>query len=177
MDEKEIRETDIWTLLNKHIDYLRKNNAYADVDRNNNFYNGDQWNGLIVEGIEPVQYNFIKPIVNYKVNKITKNLRAINYSADNVSGTEFRKKAKKVCDLFNQRAARVWEKDQMDSKCKKVVRQSAINSEGIIYTYYDEDNENPKNEILNKLDVFYGNENDSDIQSQPYILSKKEYQF
>lgn len=173
MDEKEIIETDIWTLLNKHIDFLRKNNTFADVDRNNNFYNGDQWNGLIVEGIEPVQYNFIKPIVNYKVNKVTKNLRAINYSADNVEGTEFRSKAKKLCDLFNQRAARVWEKDQMDAKCKKVVRQAAINSEGIFYSYYDDDENDPKNEILNKVDVFYGNENESDIQCQPYILSKK----
>lgn len=173
MDLKEIIETDIWTLYNKNVDYARKNGYFTDVDRCNNFFNGDQWEGLLVEGIEPVQYNFIKPIVNYKVNKITKNLRAINYSADNVEGTEFRAVAKKVCDLFNQRAARVWEKDQMDSKSKKIIRQSAINSEAILYTTYDEDDKNPKNEILNKLDVYYGNENDSDIQRQPYILAKQ----
>lgn len=173
MDEKEIRETNIWTLYDKSVMFARKHGYFTDVDRCNNFYNGDQWEGLLVEGIEPVQYNFIKPIVNYKVNKITKNLRAINYSADNVEGTEFRTVAKKVCELFNQRAARVWEKDQMDSKSKKIIRQAAINGEAILYTTYDEDDKNPKNEILNKLDVFYGNENESDIQRQPYILAKQ----
>ena len=71
MDEKEIIETDIWTLYNKSVMYARKNNYFTDVDRCNNFYNGDQWEGLLIEGIEPVQLNFIQPIVNYKVNRIT----------------------------------------------------------------------------------------------------------
>ena len=173
MDEKEIKETDIWTLYTKSTDYARVHGFFDEVDKCNNFYNGDQWENLILDGISPIQYNFIKPIVNYKVNMITSNLRAINYSADNVDTTEFRAKAKEVCDLFNQRAARVWEKDQMDNKCKKLVRQAAINSEAIIYTTYDEEDKNPKNEILNKVDVFYGNENEPDIQMQPYILAKQ----
>lgn len=173
MDGKEIKETSIWTLYDKSTMYAKKHGYYTTVDRNNNFYNGDQWEGLLVEGIEPVQYNIIKPIVNYKVNRITKNQRAINYSANNVEGTEFRAETKKVCDLFNQRAARVWEKDQMDSKAKKIIRQAAINGEAILYIVYDEEDKNPKNEILNMLDVYYGNENEPDIQNQPYILVKQ----
>lgn len=170
---KELKETDIWTMYNKNVDYARLHGFFTDVDRCNNFYNGDQWEGIILDGIEKVQYNFIKPIVNYKVNMITSKLRAINYGSNNVEGTEFRATAKKVCDLFNQRAARVWEKDQMDGKCKKIVRQAAINSESILYTTFDEVDNNPKNEILNKVDVFYGNENEPDIQKQPYIFAKQ----
>lgn len=173
MDEKEIIETDIWTLYNKSVMYARKNNYFTDVDRCNNFYNGDQWEGLLIEGIEPVQLNFIQPIVNYKVNRITKNLRAINYSADNVEGTEFRATAKKVCDLFNQRAARVWERDQLDHKIKKLIRQSAINGESVLYITYNEEQKDPENEVLNKLDIYYENENEPDIQRQAYILAKQ----
>lgn len=173
MNEEEIKETEVWVLYNKATDYARKKGFYSEIDKCNNFYNGDQWEGLIIEGIEPVQYNFIKPIVDYKVGMITENLRAINYSADNVEGTAFRTKAKKVCDLFNQRAARVWEKDQMDIKVKKLVKQAAINGEAILYITFDEDDNNPINEILNKVDVYYANENDPDIQNQPYILVKK----
>jgi len=173
MDEKEIKETDIWTLYNKNVDYCRMMGYFTDVDKCNNFYNGDQWEGIILEGISPVSLNFIQPIVDYKVNKVTKSLRAINYSADNLEGTEFRAKAKKVCDLFNQRAARLWEKDQMDIKCKKVVKQAAITSEGIMYVSYNEETNNPENEILNKLDIFYGNEQEPNIQLQPYILAKQ----
>lgn len=173
MDGKEIKETSIWALYDKSVMYANKMGYYTMVDRCNNFFNGDQWEGLLIEGIEPVVYNFIKPIVNYKVNKITKNKRAINYSADNVEGTEFRLECKKVCDLFNQRAARVWEKEQMDGKSKRIIRQAAINGEVIAYILYDEEDKNPRVEILNMLDVYYGNENEPDIQNQPYILVKQ----
>ncbi len=175
MDEeiKELEKTNIWTMYNKHADYARIHGLFSDVDKCNNFYNGDQWEGLKLDGVEPVQYNFIKPTVNYKVNVVTKNLRAINYSADNVEGTEYRKTAKKICDLFNQRAARVWEKDQMDEKCKQIIRNAAITGEGVLYISYDEKEKNPTNEVLNMVDIFYGNENEPDIQKQPYILIKQ----
>lgn len=173
MDEKEIKETKIWTMYDKCVMFANKKGLYSNLDRNNNFYNGDQWEGLLIEGIEPVVYNFIKPIVNYKTGKITESLRAINYSADNIDSTEFRSVAKKVCDLLNQRAARVWEKDRMDHMLKKFLKKAAISGEGVIYVSYDEETKNPKNELLNMVDVYYGNENESDIQSQPYILIKQ----
>ena len=59
----------------------------------------------------------------------------------------------------------------MDLKLRIVVKDSAINDEGIIYVNYE--NEQPKNEVINKNDIYYGNENNSDIQSQPYILIKQ----
>lgn len=173
MDEREIKETPLWELYGKCLDYARMHNLFADVDKCNRFYNNDQWYGLKYDGIEPVSLNFITPIVKYKVGLITESLRAINYNADNIDSTQYRLKAKKICELLNQRASRVWERNQMDFKLKKIVKKSAIVSEGIIYNFYDEENNDPMTEILNKTDVFYGNENDSDIQSQPFIIIKR----
>src|SRR5574344_593925 len=173
MDIEEIEKTPLWVLYDKSVMFATKHGFYTDVDRNNNFYNGDQWEGLLIEGIEPVQLPFIKPIVNYKVGMITSDLRAIVYNANNIDSTEFRTQAKKVCDLLTQRAARDWEKDKMDNKLKKLIKQAAINGEAVVYVSYDDEDKNPKNEILNKVDNYYGNENDSDIQNQPYILIKQ----
>ena len=173
MDGKEIKETKIWVMYDKCVAFARKKGLYSIVDRCNNFYNGDQWEGLLIEGIEPVVYNFVKPIVNYKTGKITESIRAINYGADNIDNTEFRSVAKKVCDLLNQRAARVWEKDKMDHIIKRFVKKSAICGESVIYVSYDEKTKNPKNELLNMVDVYYGNDNEPEIQSQPYILIKQ----
>jgi hypothetical protein len=61
----------------------------------------------------------------------------------------------------------------MDLKLRLVVKDAAINDEGIIYCNVDENTGLPTNEILNKTDIYFGNENDSDIQSQPYILIKQ----
>lgn len=173
MDLEEIKETDIWTLYDKSISYCRLVGMYGDTDLNYRMYNGDQWYGLKVSGIEKIQYNFIKPIVKYKVGIILTNLYAINYSSENFENKEFRKSADKICKLLNKKANKIWEKDYMDLKLRLIVKDSAINDEGVMYVNYSEDNKQPINEIISKNDIYYGNENNSDIQTQPYILIKQ----
>lgn len=172
MDEKELKETETWQLFEKGRDYLRLMNVYTDTDRNYQFYNGDQWEGAKIDGIEPVQYNFIETIVDYKLGKINANEWGIVFSSDNFD-REFRPMAEKTCELLNGKARKVWERDKMDSKIRLFTEDSAVNSEGIIYADFDLENQSPINEVLNKCDVHYGNEQSEDIQSQPYILISK----
>ena len=169
-NDDDIKKTDTWELFEKGRNYLRRMNVYTDTDINYRMYNGDQWYGANIEGIEKAQYNFIETIVNYKVSTINQNLYAIHYSSENFERKEFRKNAKKVCDLLDKKAAKVWEKDQMDIKVRSVSDDAAINDEGVMYVYYDEDTQSPVNEILNKNDIQFGNEQSSEIQSQPYII-------
>ena len=166
----DIPKTDTWELFERGRDYLRRMNVYSDTDLNYRMYNGDQWAGAIIDGIEKAQYNFIETIVNYKVSTINQNLYAIHYSSENFEQKEFRKNAKKVCDLLDKKASKVWEKDQMDTKVRDVSKDSAINDEGVMYVYYDEDTQSPVNEVLNKNDIQFANEQSIDIQSQPYII-------
>lgn len=173
MDLEDIKQTDIFNLYDKNVSYMRMMNMYSDTDLNYRMYNGDQWAGLKVKGVEPVQYNFIKPIVKYKVGTINSNLWAINYSSENFENRDFRAYATKVCELLNKRANRIWEKDKLDKKVRYLSKDAAINDEGLMYVYWDDERELPANEVLNKIDVAYGNENSDDIQAQPYILVKK----
>ena len=173
MDIQEIKETDIWTLYEKGRNYHRLTGIYTDTDRNYRMYNGNQWGGAKLGDVEPVQKNFIKPIVKYKVGVVHDNLYAINYSSMNFENKEFRKEAEKICEMLNKKAARIWEKDKMDFKGRRITKDAAINDEGIMYVNYDVDNQTPLNEIIKKNDIYYGNENDDEIQSQPYILIRK----
>lgn len=173
MEPKEIEITDVWRLYEQCRDYCRKINMYSETDKNYRFYNGNQWEGLIVSGIEPVQLNFIKVIIKHKINVINNNLWAINYSSQNFENKEFRKVAEKTCELLNKKAAKVWEKESMDLKVRKVSKDSAINSMGTIYCTYDTEEQTPIAEIIAKNDIYFGNENDSDVQKQPYILIKQ----
>ena len=173
MDLQEIRETPIWSLYEKGRNYHRRMNIYTDTDRNYRMYNGNQWEGANLGGVEPVQKNFIKPIVKYKCSVIHDNLYAINYSSQNYENQEFRKQAERYCDLLNGYASRIWEKDKMDFKGRRITKDAAINDEGIIYVGFDDEKMTPINEIIKKNDIYYGNENDDDIQNQPYILIRK----
>ena len=169
-DLKDLPKTDTWELFETGRNYLRRMNVYSDTDLNYRMYNGNQWEGANIQGIEKAQYNFIETIVNYKVSTINQNLYAIHFSSENFEQKEFRKNAKKVCDLLDKKAARVWEKDQMDTKIREISIDSAVNDEGVMFVYYDEDTQSPVNEVLNKNDIQFGNEQSSDIQSQPYII-------
>lgn len=173
MDIREIQETRIWSLFEKGRNYHRMVGIYTDTDRNYRMYNGNQWEGAKLGDVEPVQKNFIKPIVKYKVSVIHDNLYAIVYSSQNYENRAFRKEAERYCDILNGYAAKVWEQGKLDFKGRRVTKDAAINDEGIIYVNFDQEKMMPVNEIVKKNDIYYGNENDDDIQNQPYILIRK----
>ena len=173
MDLQEIMETPIWGLFEKGRNYHRLTGIYTDTDRNYRMYNGNQWEGAQLGDVEPVQKNFIKPIVKYKVSVIHDNLYAIVYSSMNFENRAFRKQAERICEMLNRYAANIWERDKMDFKGRRITKDAAINDEGILYVNFDQEKKVPINEIIKKNDIYYGNENDDDIQSQPYILIRK----
>ena len=170
MNLEELKVTDEWTLFEKGKSFMRRMNKLTETDKNNRMYSGNQREPAKIEGIEQAQYNFIETIVNYKVSTINQNLWGINYSSENFEDREFRKTAEETCKLLNKKASKVWEKDSMDFKVREVSEDSAVNDEGVMYVNYDIDTQEPLNEIINKTDIQYGNENSSDIQSQPYII-------
>lgn len=173
MNREEIRETSIWQLYEKGRNYHRLTGIYTDTDRNYNFYNGNQWEGAKLGDVEPVQKNFIKPIVKYKLAVLHSNLYAIKFESQNYEDKLFRKNAERYCEMLNGHVARIWERDKMDAKGRRVSRDAAINGEGILYVDYDKENNFIVNEVIDKNDVYYGDENSDDIQKQPYILIRR----
>lgn len=169
----ELKETDIWGLYESHLLFMNRKGYFAKTDRNFRFFNGDQWEGVVLKKTEPIQINFIKPIVKYKVGVVTSTDYALIYNSENYDNEEFREVAKKASELVTKKAQKVWEINKIDTKLKKCVKKSAINGEAITYFYWDNKKRVPIMELKSKVDAMYGNENDDDIQEQPYILLKK----
>lgn len=160
-------------LFEKGRNYHRRKGWYEETNKNYDFFIGNQWGGARLGDVEPVIKNFIKPIVKYKISVIHSNLYAVNFSSQNYENRQFQKEAKRYCELLNGYIHRLWEADKLDFYGRRVTKDAAINGEGIMYVNFDNEKKKPVHEILKKVDVYYGNENDDNIQAQPYILIRK----
>ena len=173
-DLKQLVETDIWQIYEKHAMYMRNKGYYTSTDQNFKFFNGNQWeNAIVNKNTELISINYIKPIVKYKVGVVTSTNYAVIYSSDNYESQEFRDVTKRASELLTKKIAKIFEINKMDYRIKKAVRKAAINGEIVAYWFWDTKDNIPKMELKSKVDVMYGNENDDDIQCQPYILIKR----
>ena len=166
--ENEEMMTDVWNEYQRGVDYNYRQNLYSKSDKNFKFYLGNQWENAKLGGIQPITLNIIQSIVKYKVGVVKTNSYQIYFSSETYENDEQRRKIQDLCDSLNRFANRVWEKNQVDRVVENCVDDACIDSEGIIYFY--EDNGNIVPEQVDKTNIYYGNENDDNIQTQPYII-------
>ena len=172
MEMEELEKTKTWELYEKSINYCQLINLFGNTDIFNRFYIGDQWNGLkLSKSVEPVCLNIIQQIVKQKVSTVTENLFAINYSPENGDNEDFIQNAQEVCKSLNRYASKIWDFDQMDYKIKMWAKRSAIVGQAICYVDYKD--KRPINLEIKNTDIFFGDENNPDIQSQPYIIVRQ----
>lgn len=148
-------------------DFFRQNNMYNDTKKCVRFYEGIQWYDENQKDWQKLpMYNFIKPTCDYKIAMVAKNTMVINYSPLNVEGYDVMKEA---CDSLNAFAAEKWEVDKMDTLMWDVVKNAAVTGEGFVY-YGDGD---LKAQIIDRTNLFLGDEQEEDIQSQPFIIIRE----
>ncbi len=152
--------TSIWSLYEKGVQRHREMGLAADVEQAYRFFEGDQWWGLESEENLPV-YNLIAPTVKYKVANVAMNQMQIYFSS--LLGSE---RSARLTKCLNRMASMWWERLNMDTLCWRALRDSAVAGESYLYIYDDKGN----CQLIDNTDVFLGDERESDIQRQPYIL-------
>lgn len=165
--KEEENVTKVWVEYQKGVMFNRSHNLYTDTDKNYNFYHGNQWEGAKLGDIQPVVFNIIKPIVKYKLGVITQNRYEIVFHPNIYNTVEEGQTLEQLCKVLNSHIAKVWELQKADQKVREASKDACINAEGIVHTYFDDE---VIAEVIDKNNICYGNENSSDIQSQPYII-------
>lgn len=164
---KDENVTQVWKDYEKGVMFNRTKDLYTNTEKNYNFYYGNQWEGAKLGDIQPVVFNIIKPIVKYKLGVIYQNHYEIVFNPNTYKTREEGDVLTEICKILNLHISKVWELQQADRKVREASKDACINDEGIIHTYFDDE---IVPEVIDKNNVCYGNENSSDIQSQPYII-------
>ena len=155
----------IWEKYEKCKEYAEKKQITQKTNEQWNFYNDKQWEGLESGGEILPFFNFIKPIVKYKVATVCGNIMTAMYS-DMLHRPEY----EEIFRQFNNDFASNWERTNMDRNGGKTVKVGAI--EGDSYTYFgDEKMENA--DILGEAEILFGDEQCQEIQDQPYIIIRE----
>lgn len=162
--------TSVWVDFEKGRLYNRRKNLYNDTEKNYDFYYGNQTKYLNIGKETPVVLNIIKSIVKYKLGVVNSNAYAIVYNPNFYDAEDEGKILEELCKTLSKHANKIWELQQVGIKIREAVKDACINDEGILHNYFDKIKKEVCVEVIDKNNIYYGNENDSDIQSQPYII-------
>lgn len=160
IDEKKM--TDIWKKYEACRDYLDSKGLVSKTQINWDFYCGDQWKNLQTDGRYLPMLPFIKQVCRYKVSTVAQNSLVAAFSDLEHSG-----KYKGVCELLDRDFAKTWERAKLDTAKWEIVKGGCV--EGDHYAFFGTDNVEDM-QLLHNTSVMFGNEQEADIQKQPYII-------
>lgn len=159
---------EIWNKYEQCRDYLDRKNLVSNTNKYWNFYLGNQWVGCQTDGEELPFMNVIKPIAKYKIATVCQNNTVVNYSDAN-GNTEM----EDVYRNLNQMFSALWEKAGMDTNVWKVVKDAYI--AGDSYAYFGTADVRDM-QILSNMAVLLGDEQNPNIQEQPFIIIRERLQ-
>ena len=145
------------------------------VRTNENFYIGKQWEGVESNGLPTPQLNFLKRVVGFTVATVTAD--NITVTASPLDAAEGADELVEPVRIVNDEFAALTERISVPAKVRIYTRNAAVDGDGVSFTYWDPEipDRNGRRgaiqtEILDNTDVYFGNPNSRDVQSQPWII-------
>lgn len=172
--------TETWSLVDDGQSYNNTVGYYQIVDLNDAFIRGDQWRGVVSNGLPTPIFNIIKRVRDYKVSSIMSQKISGTYNLDNVS-TKTEDPAELellgLIETINNYTEIKWEKEKMDAKIRECLMDGFATGDFCIYTYWDAYKETGQDakgdfccEVIDGVNVLFGNPNNREVEKQPYII-------
>lgn len=149
---------------------------YDQVKVNEDFFIGNQWEGVQSNGLPTPTYNMFKRVINFQVSTITSDNMSIQVTGLPSTSNYTSKQIEKICEIINHQIAAIMERNKIVDKNREFLRNAAVTGDGCIHYYFDPSIENGQMvkgeivaEVLDNLRVMFGNPNCRDVQRQPHI--------
>ena len=150
---------------------------YDKVKVNEDFFIGNQWEGVESNGLPTPTYNMFKRVINFQVSTITSDNMAIQATPLPYSSRYTMQQLEKICEIVNHQFAAIMERNKIVAKNREFLRNAAVTGDGCMHFYFDPNVENGQDvkgeivaEIIDNLRVIFGNPNCRDVQRQPWIM-------
>ena len=171
--------TEEWELYEKGKEYNYSIDLYNTVNTNERFYRGDQWDNLQSSGLPTPVFNIFKRIIGYFTSSIMQSPVKLRYTlASPYGGNGLSEgEASVASERLNAIADMRWEKSKMNSLLADSLVDAAVSGDAVCYTYWDSEIKTGQpftgdfvSTLIDNTNVFFGDPNSKNVQSQPYIL-------
>ncbi len=165
---------------NNRIQCINNANYYDLTDALIDFVNGNQWRNLDITGMRKPVFNIMAKALRFWVASITANntkidLEPLEYSQDSPN------EQMNIADFASSEIANLFEKFKMDNRIREALFKAGTIGDVAAHLYFDPTKKpyggaftDVEGEICFELvkgtNVFFGNANNSDKESQPYII-------
>lgn len=168
---------DIQKRFEKCFEFNSQIGLYDTVQVNEDFFIGNQWQGVESNGLPTPTFNFLKQVVLFQVATITSdNLTLQATPMPSVSGYDSRT-LEEIAQIVSHQYAAIIERNRIVTKLREFLRNAAVDGDGCMYFHFDPSIENGQlvkgeiqAEVIENTRVYFGNPNCRDVQRQPFII-------
>lgn len=150
---------------------------YDQVSVNENFFIGNQWEGVEANGLPTPTYNMFKRVINFQVSTITSDNLVIRALPMPSTSSMTMRDLERISEIVSQQFAAIVKRNRIVAKNREFLRNAAVTGDGCMHFYFDPTIENGQDvkgeivaEIIDNLRVMFGNPNCRDVQRQPFII-------
>jgi len=178
-----VRDWDLYEAgvrYNNKIHCINNSNYYDLCDALIDFVNGNQWRNLDITGMRKPVFNIMSKALRFWVASVTANntkidLEPLEYSQDSPN------EQMNIADFASSEIANLFEKFKMDNRIREALFKAGTIGDVAAHLYFDPTKkpyrgafDDVEGEICFELvpgtNIFFGNANNSDKESQPYII-------
>jgi hypothetical protein len=161
----------IWEEYLSGENYNTQIQLHETVKKNEQFYNGEQWEGVNAPDLEKPVINIFKRAVTYMGSQIISDDVGINLEpfAEDAKNSE-------NCRILTDQINRVIEITKAKSKNREIVRDAAVDGDGVFYAYFNPDKGKYGEielEVIDNEKVLFKNPFEHDVQKQRSIIVVK----
>lgn len=168
---------EIWKHFDKGYNFNEQIGLYDQVTVNENFFIGNQWEGVEANGLPTPTYNMFKRVINFQVSTITSDNLTLRAKPMPSTAKMTMKDLERIADIVSQQFAAIVKRNRLVAKNREFLRNAAVTGDGCIHFYFDPTIENGQDvkgeivaEVIDNLRVMFGNPNCRDVQRQPFIM-------
>lgn len=152
--------------------YNQSQDLYSNVEKNQRFFLGNQWQGVNAPDLTKPVFNILKRVCTYYVAMLASDEVGVN-----IAPMDETPENKAVTDIMASEVERVLEQTKTKFKWRTNIKNAVVDGDTCMYINFNPDVDTGheyrgaiETEIIDNTNVIFGNPYSNDVQTQPWIM-------